>query len=765
MDGLLKFITCGSVDDGKSTLIGHMLYDAKLIFADQENALILDSRVGSRGGEIDYSLLLDGLMAEREQGITIDVAYRYFNTEKRSFIVADTPGHEEYTRNMAVGASFADLAVILVDGANGLLVQTRRHARICALMGIRHFVFTVNKMDLIDYGQQQFREIEMDIRKLMLQFPCDSLAVMPVSATEGDNLTTHSNKTPWYQGQTLLNYLEEIDVSEESADNACILPIQRVSRPHADFRGFQGQIVQGTIHVGDKLHLLPGNETAHVYKIFCTDKEVKQAETGRAVTVVLDREADVSRGCVLSNNEALPISKLFRADLLWMDDTELVEGRNYLLKLGTKTIPAVILKIHYRIDVNSGKHTPPDYGRKNDILSCDISLSEKIVLDSFEHCPQLGRFILINRVSNATSACGVIRHPLRRADNLFWQNLDVTRDIRAGQLEQTPRTLWFTGLSGSGKSTIANTLEKLLVSMGRHTMLLDGDNVRMGLNHDLGFTENDRVENIRRIAEVAKLMNDAGLIVLVSAISPYASDRRNAKGFQNVISSVSPKGHVTNEIRNVLADSTINQFRKVALIQDFEKILLNQESEQIGSIDYFILDFLEEHYDTGRVDAEYFTISDAFVDVEPALHMEYDVIKSFGTEWNLLWHEKCDSFVRFLRHFMREGKVILVKMKLSEKYLENGREHFFDDIEQIRTVNNYLEKCYDYFIRQYPDVFVIDVENLEAYYADKEFRHGCFPWHLNDGAYKEIARKMNKTVDYPKYVELVSKKAVLVNDF
>ncbi len=529
MDGLLKFITCGSVDDGKSTLIGHMLYDAKLIFADQENALILDSRVGSRGGEIDYSLLLDGLMAEREQGITIDVAYRYFNTEKRSFIVADTPGHEEYTRNMAVGASFADLAVILVDAANGLLVQTRRHVRICALMGIRHFVFTVNKMDLIDYDSRRFREIEMDIRKLMLQFPYDSLAVMPVSATEGDNLTKKSAKTPWYQGGALLNYLEEIEVSREMTEMACILPVQRVSRPNADFRGFQGQIVQGKVGVGDRLFLLPGTETAHIRKIFCTGKEVGQAEAGRAVTVVLDREADVSRGCVLSGDKTLPVSRLFRAEMLWMDDSEVVEGRNYLLKLGTKTIPSTILKIHYRIDVNSGSHLPPGHGRKNDILNCDITLSEKIVLDSFEHCPDLGRFILINRVSNATSACGVIRHPLRRSNNLFWQDMDVTRGTRAGQLGQRPYTLWFTGLSGSGKSTIANAVEKVLVSMGRHTMLLDGDNVRMGLNGDLGFSEQDRIENIRRLAEVAKLMNDAGLIVLVSAISPYADDRRNAR--------------------------------------------------------------------------------------------------------------------------------------------------------------------------------------------------------------------------------------------
>ncbi len=530
MDGLLKFITCGSVDDGKSTLIGHMLYDAKLIFADQENALLLDSRVGSRGGEIDYSLLLDGLMAEREQGITIDVAYRYFNTEKRSFIVADTPGHEEYTRNMAVGASFAELAVILVDSTNGLLVQTRRHVQICALMGIRHFVFTVNKMDLIEYDRRRFQEIEIDIQKLMLQFPYDSLAVMPVSATQGDNLTKRSDKTPWYHGKTLLNYLEEIDITKEKAGRTFLMPVQRVSRPNADFRGFQGQIIQGRIRTGERIHLLPGNETAHVREILTAGRKTEWAGAGMAVTFVLDREADASRGCVFSGEGEVPsVSRLFRAELLWMDDSELIEGRNYLLKLGTRLVPAVILKLHYRIDVNSGRHIPPEHGHKNDILSCDIGLSEKIVLDSFEHCPELGRFILINRVTNMTSACGVIRYPLRRSENLFWQDMDITRQVRARQLNQSPCTIWFTGLSGSGKSTIANALEKLLVSMGRHTMLLDGDNIRMGLNGDLGFKEEDRVENIRRIAEVAKLMNDAGLIVLVSAISPYASDRRNAR--------------------------------------------------------------------------------------------------------------------------------------------------------------------------------------------------------------------------------------------
>lgn len=529
MGGLLKFITCGSVDDGKSTLIGHMLYDAKLIYADQENALILDSRVGSRGGEIDYSLLLDGLMAEREQGITIDVAYRYFNTEKRSFIVADTPGHEEYTRNMAVGASFAELAVILVDASKGLLVQTRRHVRICALMGIRHFVFVVNKMDLVGYEEKIFREIEYDIRKLMLSFPSDSQCAMPVSATEGDNITGISLKMPWYQGKTLLAYLEEIETGVNKKENGFIMPVQRVSRPNADFRGFQGQVVQGKLSVGEEVAVLPSGEKARARQLLAAGIEAGEIKTGQACTVVLDREADISRGCILVREKALPVCRLFRAELLWMDDTELVEGRSYLLKLGTKTVPAVILKIYYRTDVNTGDRIPPQYGRKNDILNCDISLSEKVVLDSFENCPELGRFILMNRITNMTSACGVILHPLRRSDNLTWQNLDVTREFRAGQLNQKPCTIWFTGLSGAGKSTIANGVEKALASLGKHTMLLDGDNVRMGLNCNLGFSERDRVENIRRIAEAAKLMNDAGLIVLVAAISPFSSDRENAR--------------------------------------------------------------------------------------------------------------------------------------------------------------------------------------------------------------------------------------------
>ncbi|MFI3202223.1 MAG: adenylyl-sulfate kinase [Eubacteriales bacterium] len=529
MKGLLKFITCGSVDDGKSTLIGHMLYDAKLLFADQENTLILDSKVGSRADGIDYSLLLDGLMAEREQGITIDVAYRYFNTDKRSFIVADTPGHEEYTRNMAVGASFAELAIILVDASKGILVQTRRHARICALMGIRHFVFAVNKMDLIEYDEQKYRAIEQDVTELMSQIPYGSMVAIPVSATEGDNVTKGSEVMNWFQGDTLLEYLEEIEVIGEQTHNSFVMPVQRVSRPHLNFRGFQGEAVQGKIAVNEEVRILPSGETAIVEQLLHLDQEVEMAQDGDAITIVLDREIDCSRGCVITTEESLGTSRLFRAQLLWMDDSELVVGRNYLLKIGTKTIPATIIKIHHCVDVNTGQHISKSQAKKNDLMNCDISLSEKIVVEDFAKIQALGRFILVNRVTNMTSACGIVEHSLYRSDNLTWQNTDITKEIRAGQKNQTPKTYWFTGLSGSGKSTIANALEQALVADGKHTMLLDGDNIRIGLNNNLGFSESDRVENIRRIAETAKLMNDAGLIVLVAVISPFANDRQNAR--------------------------------------------------------------------------------------------------------------------------------------------------------------------------------------------------------------------------------------------
>ena len=529
MQSLLKFITCGSVDDGKSTLIGHMLYDAKLIFADQEKALELDSKVGSTGGEIDYSLLLDGLMAEREQGITIDVAYRYFTTERRSFIVADTPGHEEYTRNMAVGASFADLAIILVDASKGVLVQTRRHTRICALMGIRHVVYAINKMDLIDYDENEFRNIEKQIKKMIAEHDFETVHTIPVSATIGDNITKESAKTPWYKGGTLQNYLETIDVTDHSDEKGFVLPIQRVSRPDRTFRGFQGQIEVGEISVGDEIVSLPSGETANVKSILVTNQEVQTAYKGQAVTVQLDREMDVSRGCMLVKDMNLHVGKMFTANLLWMDDSKLVAGKNYFLKLGTKLVPAVVMNIKYKVDVNEGTHVQTEKLYKNEIACCDISCSDKIVFDEFKHHKELGGFVLIDRVTNMTSACGVVEHPLRREDNLTWHNMDITRELRAQQKGQEPKTIWMTGLSGAGKSTLINEIEKRLFAEGKHTMILDGDNVRMGLNKNLTFKEQDRIENIRRVSEVAKLMNDAGLIVLTSFISPFESDRQSAR--------------------------------------------------------------------------------------------------------------------------------------------------------------------------------------------------------------------------------------------
>lgn len=529
MNALLKFITCGSVDDGKSTLIGHMLYDAKLLFADQERALELDSKVGSRGGEIDYSLLLDGLMAEREQGITIDVAYRYFTTERRSFIVADTPGHEEYTRNMAVGASFADLAVILVDASQGVLTQTRRHTRICSLMGIKHFVFAVNKMDLIDFEQEKFQKIQKDIKVLLAEFEYSTAQMIPVSATEGDNITKRSVHMPWYTGKTLLDYLETINVKENPAETGFTMPVQRVCRPNHTFRGFQGQIESGSVSVGDAIKVLPSGESAKVTLIYEGDKEVQTSATGHAVTIQLDTEIDVSRGCVLIRDTSLNVNSMFAATLLWMDDVKLLPGRNFLLKLGTQSVPATIMKIRYKIDVNTGEEVYADAIYKNEIALCEISTASKLVFDEFEKNNALGSLILIDRVSHMTSACGIVEHTLNRENQLTWHNMDITRSFREEQLGQTAKTIWFTGLSGSGKSTLANELEKRLAAMGKHTMLLDGDNVRMGLSRNLGFREADRIENIRRIAEVSKLMNDAGLIVLTSFISPFAQDRQNAR--------------------------------------------------------------------------------------------------------------------------------------------------------------------------------------------------------------------------------------------
>lgn len=417
MKGLLKFITCGSVDDGKSTLIGHILYDAKLIYADQEKALELDSKVGSRSGDIDYSLLLDGLMAEREQGITIDVAYRYFTTDNRSFIVADTPGHEEYTRNMAVGASFADLAVILIDASQGVLVQTRRHARICKLMGIRHFVFAVNKMDLVKYSKSRFDEIVKQIEELKNELLLDDIYIIPLSATEGDNVTVKSENIPWYNGVPLLQYLETVDVDSSEEEEGFYLPVQRVCRPDHTFRGFQGQIESGSISVGDEIVTLPSNEKAHVKQILLTDKDVKTAFKGQPVTITLDKEVDVSRGCVITKGTNLASYQELTASILWMDDEQLTAGKDYLVKLGTKTISGIVSEIKYAVDVNTGEHIPADSLTKNGIAVCTILLAEPIAVDLFSKHKTLGELILIDRVSNMTSACGVVDSVEEKADD------------------------------------------------------------------------------------------------------------------------------------------------------------------------------------------------------------------------------------------------------------------------------------------------------------------------------------------------------------
>lgn len=530
MKKLLRFITCGNVDDGKSTLIGHLLYESKLLFADQEKALELDSKVGSRGGEIDYALLLDGLLAEREQGITIDVAYRYFTTDERSFIVADTPGHEEYTRNMAVGASFAELAILLVDATKGITVQTKRHARICALMGIRHIVVAVNKMDLVNFEQQRFEAIKRDFLTLATTLDFSTIQVIPVSATNGDNIITASAATPWYEELALLPYLEAINVEEDELATFT-LPIQRVSRPNQDFRGFQGQIESGRIAVGDEIIALPSNERAIVKQILVTDRTEQEAVAGQPVTVQLSKEVDVSRGCVLTTDTTLTTAQKFTAHVLVLDTEPLVIGKNYLCKIGTQTIAGVITAITHKINIENDDLVAAESLQKNELAECTIALAEPVIMSTFNTHHTLGSFILIDRLTHMTAACGVIQN-LEQTTSIFAQQTTVTAAIREAQKQQRALTLWFTGLSGAGKSTLANEVEKRLVLLGHHTMLLDGDNLRLGLNKNLAFDEASRSENNRRIAEVAKLLNEAGLITLAACISPLEQDRKQA---QNII--------------------------------------------------------------------------------------------------------------------------------------------------------------------------------------------------------------------------------------
>ena len=469
MKGLLKFITCGSVDDGKSTLIGHILYDSKLLYADQEKALELDSKVGSREGKIDYSLLLDGLMAEREQGITIDVAYRYFTTDNRSFIVADTPGHEEYTRNMAVGASFADLAVILVDAKQGVLVQTRRHARICALMGIRYFVFAVNKMDLVGYDEKVFAKIQEQIAELTKELDLQNVTIIPVSATEGDNVTVKSPNMPWYNGQALLSYLEQVDITAAAKEQGFYMPVQRVCRPNHEFRGFQGQIEAGNIHVGDAITTLPSNEQAHVKSIHVGDKNVDAAQEGQPVTIQLDREVDVSRGCVLSIDSGIKTAAAVTATILWMDDDALENGKNFFIKLGTKMIPGLVTKIVSLIDVNTGEKKEVSSLHKNEIAVCEIAFADRIVADTFAAHKTLGELILIDRVTNMTSACGVVTELHADEDGL--EEKKVNKKLRSALNGQSAVTVEFPVGQHGITLELAEQVEKQLSAEGRHTYL------------------------------------------------------------------------------------------------------------------------------------------------------------------------------------------------------------------------------------------------------------------------------------------------------
>ncbi|HZS63458.1 MAG TPA: sulfate adenylyltransferase subunit CysN [Xanthobacteraceae bacterium] len=532
---LLRFITCGSVDDGKSTLIGRLLHDSKQIFEDQLSALAKDSaKHGTTGDDIDFALLVDGLEAEREQGITIDVAYRFFATPRRSFIVADTPGHEQYTRNMATGASNARLAVILIDARKGVLVQTKRHSFICSLLGVRHVIVAVNKIDLVNYQQETFERIAADYMAFASQLGFTSIAPIPISARFGDNVVAPSKNMPWYRGKTLLDYLETVDVRSDDLDKPFRFQVQWVNRPNLDFRGYAGTVASGRISKGDAIVVAASGRQTQVSDIVTYDGSLETAEAGAAVTLTLADEIDITRGDVLAAPTARPeVSDQFAAHLIWMNEEPLVPGRSYLLRIGTKTVPATITTIKHKIDVNTREHLATTTLGLNDIGFCNLSTSVPIAFDPYEDNRKTGAFIVIDRFKNQTVAAGMITFGLRRGTNIHWQPLLIGKTERAALKQQKPAVLWFTGLSGSGKSTIANLVEQALNQTGHHTMLLDGDNVRHGLNRDLGFTEVDRVENIRRIGEVAKLMTDAGLIVLCSFISPYRADRQMVRGLSD----------------------------------------------------------------------------------------------------------------------------------------------------------------------------------------------------------------------------------------
>ncbi|MAF56985.1 MAG: adenylyl-sulfate kinase [Ponticaulis sp.] len=529
---LLRFITCGSVDDGKSTLIGRMLYDSKMIFEDQLDALESDSkRVGTQGENIDFALLVDGLTAEREQGITIDVAYRFFSTDKRKFIVADTPGHVQYTRNMATGASTADLAILLIDARRGVLEQTRRHAFIASSLGIRKLVLAINKMDLQNYEQSVFDDIESDFIEFAEELATGiEIQAIPMSALEGTNITTKSEQTPWYDGPSLMEYLETVPVDDDRLNAPFRLPVQYVNRPNLDFRGFSGQIPSGTVKVGDRVKTLPSAKETTVTRILSGDQDVQEAMAGESVTVCFADEVDTSRGDLICTAESpAQVADQFQARIFWMADDKMLPGRRYLMKIGSKTVTAQVNETKYRIEMSDLQDRPARDLSLNEVGVCTLSLDQAIPFDPYNEIRETGGFILIDRLNNNTVGMGMIDFALRRAGNIHWQSVDVNKEAHSAQKNQKPAVLWFTGLSGSGKSTIANALQKRLYSIDRHTYLLDGDNVRHGLNRDLGFTDADRVENIRRVSEVSKLMVDAGLITLVSFISPFRSERRMAR--------------------------------------------------------------------------------------------------------------------------------------------------------------------------------------------------------------------------------------------
>ncbi len=525
---MLRFITCGSVDDGKSTLIGRLLYDSKMIFEDQLAALEADSKkVGTQGQEIDFALLVDGLAAEREQGITIDVAYRFFATEKRKFIVADTPGHEQYTRNMVTGASTADLAVILVDARKGILTQTRRHSYLAHLLGIRNIVLAVNKMDLVGYDQAIFNRIVMTYRAFASELGITRFTSIPISGFKGDNITLRSDNTPWYQGPTLIDHLETVEVnSAADAEKPFRMPVQWVNRPNLDFRGFSGLIATGSVRPGDAVRVLPSGKTSSITRIVTLDGDLDEAVAGQSVTLCFADEVDCSRGDVIALADNPPqVADQFESTIVWMSDEAMLPGRPYWLKIGTQTVSATIQQPKYQVNVNTMDQLAAKTLELNAIGVANLSTDKPVVFEPYKDNRTLGGFILIDKISNATVAAGMLHFSLRRAQNVHWQATDVSRDHHAALKNQKPAVLWFTGLSGAGKSTIANLVEKKLARMNRHTFLLDGDNVRHGLNRDLGFTDADRVENIRRVGEVAKLMTDAGLIVITAFISPFRSER------------------------------------------------------------------------------------------------------------------------------------------------------------------------------------------------------------------------------------------------